>query len=273
MQHITTLALTLAHPEPTNATMSHVSAMAPYLQGFLMEKINSAYAEKLHRLSFNPYSQYFLKDRDEEGFVWRVCSLTDEATEQIIAPLGSIECVALRSLGVTFNVMKRTTETIPLKSLTDVIFEKDETSPYVRFLTPAAFKSRGEYVFMPTPRLMLQNLLMRYGQVYEGNGEVDEDTISYIEQHVRISSYNLRSQYFGNVMKGGRKLPAFVGSMTLSVSGPSTMVGLVRMMLKFGEYSGVGIKTAMGMGGIVCQRPEWAQTSMHVPSTKGGTFG
>ena len=34
------------------------------------------------------------------------------------------------------------------------------------------------------------------------------------------------------------------------MSGPQQMVNLMHMLLHFGTYSGVGIKTAMGMGGF-----------------------
>jgi CRISPR/Cas system endoribonuclease Cas6 (RAMP superfamily) len=38
--------------------------------------------------------------------------------------------------------------------------------------------------------------------------------------------------------------------MTLRLHGPDTLARYVRFLLRFGEYSGVGIKTAIGMGGI-----------------------
>ena len=105
---------------------------------------------------------------------------------------------------------------------------------------------------MPSVRLIFQNLLMHYRQVYEGNKEIDVDTVAYIDQHVRITAYNLRSQYFAYASGAGKRIPAFMGSLTFSIGGPPTMGGLARMLLKFGEYAGVGVKTSMGMGAFSC---------------------
>ena len=104
---------------------------------------------------------------------------------------------------------------------------------------------------MPSVRLILQNLLMHYDALYGDSGEIDEETLQYMEQNVKILSYRLHSQYFSHV-SGTRKIPAFMGSLTLSCQGPQPIVGLVRMLLNFGEYAGIGIKTAMGMGGMKC---------------------
>ena len=38
--------------------------------------------------------------------------------------------------------------------------------------------------------------------------------------------------------------------MTIRVSGTKTMANYAHLLLRFGEYSGVGIKTGMGMGAV-----------------------
>lgn len=226
--------------------------MGPFLQGYLMEQLTEQYATQLHQLSFNPYSLQCRLNEDRKSLIWRVATLTDEARRHILEPLQSVESVSLRSLGYALPVVSTTTKAITVKSLTDIINTADLSKARVRFVTPTAFKRSGSYIFMPDVRLIFQNLLMHYCQVYEGNKEIDQETLDYIEQNVRITSYALQSQYFGHVMKGSSKIPAFVGDMTLSVKGPQTMTGLIRMLLRFGEFAGVGIKTSMGMGGIQC---------------------
>ena len=122
---------------------------------------------------------------------------------------------------------------------------------------------------MPDVRLIFQNLLMHYNQAYAGDNEIDEDTVSYIAEHTRITSYNLRSRYFPRTMGGSDKIPAFAGSLTLHVSGPQSLRGLVSMLLTFGEASGVGIKTSMGMGGMQRIRSTGNSKSME----QGGSIG
>jgi CRISPR-associated endoribonuclease Cas6 len=99
---------------------------------------------------------------------------------------------------------------------------------------------------------------MHYSQIYEGDNEVDPDTVDYIDQHARITAYHLRSQYFDHAADSGKKIPAFVGSLTIGTKGPQALTGLAHMLLSFGEYAGIGIKTSMGMGGVTCSQIEGA---------------
>lgn len=251
-QHISSLSLVLK-PADVSENMSSLrpDSLGPRLQGVLMERIDTVYAQLLHQLPFNPYSQYCSMDSDG-NLIWRINALTEEASARVIEPMRAVGPITIRGLGVTLEPLKSTLEVLELKSLLDIIRQEGDCKQRVRFISPTAFKSQGEYVLMPSVRLIFQNLLMHYNQVYEGSKEIDADTIAYIDQHVRITAYNLRSRYFAYATGVGKRIPAFVGGLTLSIGGPPTMGGLVRMLLKFGEYSGVGVKTSMGMGAFSC---------------------
>ena len=225
-------------------------SLGPNMQGVLMEHIDGSYAALLHQLPFNPYSQYCLWEDD--ALVWRVNTLTSEASSHIIDPLRGLESVTVRGIDASFDVVKMTLDTLSLNSLLAEINEDGKDKVNIRFVTPTSFKSKGSYVIMPSARLVFQNLLMHYGQVYDNDREGYFETIEYVDQNVRILSYSLRSSYFGNVAGGQKRIPAFVGTMTLGLRGQQLTAGLARMLLRFGEFAGVGIKTSMGMGGFRC---------------------
>ena len=245
--------MTLDSPQLSKLTPLQVATAGPYMQGVLMESIDSDYAQFLHELPFNPYSQYCYKDKETAKLIWHISVLTDEACTNIIDPLLKEKSFAIHGLKAEFDVLEKHVKTCTLKDLTDIIQDNNQEKVHIRFITPTAFKSKGKYVFMPNLRLVFQNLFMHFTQVYEGDKEIDEETIAYLEQHVAISSYNLRSQYFVHAMNENKKVPAFVGAITLSFKGPRTVAGLAHMLLQFGEYAGVGIKTSMGMGGMRCE--------------------
>lgn len=251
MEHITSLKMTLRPLGEYKLTGAQVFSWGPYMQGVLMRSIDSRYADELHGMSFNPYSQYCYLDEDG-AIIWRVSALTDQAAGQIITPLQRLDSFEIHSAGVSVETDRVETESIRLKQLTDLITAGQGNKAFVQFVTPASFKCQGSYVNMPSARLVLQNLLMHYSKIYEGHGEADQETLDYVVERTRITSYNLRSHYVPHVAGEGRKIPAFQGKMTFGVYGPPMMSGLVRMLLRFGEFSGVGIKTAMGMGGMRC---------------------
>ena len=75
----------------------------------------------------------------------------------------------------------------------------------------------------------------------------DEETLKQLMDNTALSRYELRSSIFN--MEGIR-IPAFTGRITLKVTGPQTMSDFANMLFCFGSYSGIGIKTSLGMGAI-----------------------
>ncbi|MDE7307747.1 MAG: CRISPR system precrRNA processing endoribonuclease RAMP protein Cas6, partial [Lachnospiraceae bacterium] len=66
-------------------------------------------------------------------------------------------------------------------------------------------------------------------------------------EYSEIVQYQLKSIFY---CIGKNKIPAFIGQITVKVNGPQLMVNFANLLFRFGEYSGIGIKTAMGMGNI-----------------------
>lgn len=250
-QRLAAMTMTLQPEDGKELTHSQATSLGPYLQGALMEHIDPEYAAWLHVQPFNPYSQYCLLGADKKSLTWYVNTLTDEAFQEIILPLQRLQGLSIRATGLELSVDSFSVASKSQKDLTDLIYGAQERRIKVEFVTPTAFKRAGAYVFMPDVRSVFQNLLMRYYQVYEGSNEVEEETLQYLDQHIRILSYRLQSHYFEHVSCRAR-IPGFLGTVTLGLDGPQQVRGLAHMLVRFGEFSGVGIKTSMGMGGTRC---------------------
>lgn len=54
------------------------------MQGVLMERINTVYAEQLHKQGIKPYSQFLLNGEEKE---WIVKTCTQESYQEVILPL------------------------------------------------------------------------------------------------------------------------------------------------------------------------------------------
>ena len=81
----------------------------------------------------------------------------------------------------------------------------------------------------------------------------DEEVLQMIEERVFVKQYKLKSTWF---YLEGTKIPAFVGSIQLYAKMTQSMINLINYLLKYGEFSGVGIKSAIGMGAISVQSKE-----------------
>lgn len=47
-----------------------------------------------------------------------------------------------------------------------------------------------------------------------------------------------------------------MGKITIKIRGTQTMTNFANMLFKFGNYSGVGIKTSIGMGAIYANQKQ-----------------
>ena len=140
------------------------------------------------------------------------------------------------------------------RELKEEFYGRDSSHTFqLNFLTPTSFKSHGEYLFFPNPDLVFHSLMEKYSSSWKEPGKEesmemwDEDTLRELTEGSRILRYNLRTVPFP--MEKIHMI-GFVGGIRLRLSGPGTMARFARMLFRFGEFSGVGIKTGMGMGAM-----------------------
>ncbi len=224
------------------------------LHGVLMETIRPEYAEKLHSKSINPFSQYILPR--ENTLDWIIAVSSEEAKNEIFDAFlnEKMKTVYLKHKKSTLEIIDKRTEYYPYKHLIkDTVFTDCSRIVTVSFLTPAAFKVSGRYQFFPTVEHIFKSLINRHDCISERTEIFSEDILDNINDYVEIVGYKLRSTKF---YLEGTAIPSFIGSITIRISGPKPFVNLINMLLKYGEYSGVGIKTGMGMGAINVKQKE-----------------
>lgn len=224
------------------------------MQGILMEQLENAYVEKLHVSGLKPYSQYVIGGNQNE---WIINSLTREAYEKMILPLLDQRFTEfnIEKRNIHINIQEKELKIIAKKELLDE-FYSDEYSRYINmdFLTPVAFKSNGRYMILPDIRLIYQSLMNKYSATSDDMDMYDEETLEQLVSCSEIAQYKLKSAFFP---LEGVRIPAFKGELCIKVKGTSTMAKYVRLLARYGEYSGVGIKTAIGMGAL--QMKKWGK--------------
>lgn len=221
------------------------------LQGLLVEQIDGALATHWHRPGLRPYSQHLLPC--EGGAVWRIAALQQAAHDQIITPLLAEEKTSflLKQKQLDVRITGRTLlSSLSYGELTERYFLSGEETRRVllRFATPTSFKSDNSYMIYPSVQHIIGSLYQKWNAFAAGVSFEDEQALQHLIQHIRIADYQLRMSPFSLEKV---KIPAFVGEVELRLSGPGALVRLADVLLAFANFSGIGIKTALGMGG--CQ--------------------
>lgn len=221
---------------------------ASLLQGVLMQQIDAGYAEKMHQTGLHPYSQFALRIKD--GLEWHIHTLNEEAGQQIIDRilLWNPNTVHLDHKDADLHVVSMEASVDSYDDLMNrYFFENQDRFIKMRFLTPTSFKQNGQYCLFPDVRLIMQSLMNRYDACSPDSRIVSDELLRDMETYCHITGYRLRS--VGFAMESIR-IPSFLGEIRIRCDGPQQMINLVRMLVEFGTYSGVGIKTGMGMGAL-----------------------
>lgn len=112
----------------------------------------------------------------------------------------------------------------------------------INFLTPTTFKQDGDYVLYPTRDLIMQSLTNKWN-----NWAQDFVLEDIYWNNCKISRYNLRTVPY---MFKGVRIQGFIGYVDLYFWGSESLIRLANMVCNYGNFSGIGIKTSLGMGGI-----------------------
>jgi len=216
------------------------------LHGVIMERLHPETASMLHQYRYNPLKQrlYF----EGEHTFWEVVSLEGRLSEELLIVFEGLEQIMLRHRQKGVSILGVVMERIELGDFVKVAMEV-EARRYVklRVLTPMSFKVDGNYGIFPDVRMMIRSVMLTFDYFSEDMKLYDYETLDFLAENVRIVDYNLRSTRFELERV---KIPAFRGSMTLRVDGNAQIQSLVNLIFAYGELSGIGIKTSMGMGGV-----------------------
>lgn len=224
-------------------------------QGALFEQMDTNYVEFLHQQNRHPYSQYVYRDKDNKVY-WSISTCDDECSKYMITPLleDSLQEIHLNKVKEPIKFISKSLKTISQEQLMDRFYNLPaERYLEIRILTPISFKSYGKYINYPDLRLIYQSLMNKYDAVLQEASMFDEDTLDMLVEGSEIIKYNLHSYLFP---LQGVKIPSFYGSMTIKVNSTDTAAKFIRLLLEFGEFSGIGIKTGLGMGAIEIVRRE-----------------
>lgn len=218
------------------------------LYAALLEQAGQGFARRLHEEGPNPLSQYLAAGPDGAA-VWYVTLLGEASHAALGEILARQPSFFLRAERLALDVAGREKRTVPD---VDALLRRGEACAprhLLRFCTPTAFKSRGEYQPLPAARLMLQGLVRKWNASFPECPIEDTDGkgVDAMADGLRLERFRLESRAYclkGNAVFG------FVGDLTLKNRLEGFHRTLANALLLFAPYAGVGIKTTLGMGGV-----------------------
>ena len=234
-------------PQAGGAQPSHSDAYAMYAA--LLEAMGREAAEKLHDSADCSISQYIVRLEGRAESLWTVNLVGAPAVEVVSPVIESMKSAELRARGTTLSleIISRN-DAANLDAMLKIPGEDMACGRFLlRFLSPCGFRSDNEYALFPSVPLILGSLRRRWNAAFPFTPIDDSDAFAMLAANVKITGYHLRGASF---KLKGVSIPSFSGTVTLSARLSPPMLRLLRTLLSFGAFSGIGIKTALGMGGF-----------------------
>lgn len=223
------------------------------LQGVIMDFVNPEYGDELHRNSLKPYSQY-VDIIDNKNLIWTINSLNQEFTENVINKIiaNNPNEIFLRHNNIRFKIVEMQKNTISYSDLIKRNYLNNEEFNFIKikFRTPTSFKVNNDYEIFPNMKLIYNSLINKYNMFASDYEITDPSVIENMILNTKIVDYKLRSLRFH---LEGIKVKSFIGEIKIYIKGPKTLKNLINLLLDFGQFSGVGIKSAIGMGAITIE--------------------
>lgn len=222
-------------------------SMGSLLQGLLMERTDSSWAEEMHTQQVRPYSQYVTVAEGKP--VWRIQTITDRAFERLIYPLLSKNHYHLTQrdydIGLShFRIIKQ--ETFSDIETRYVLNHEKIHHIHLRFLTSTSCKTQGGYAIFPFPYLILKNLVSKWNAYTDGSLIDSDRTADQLDGEMQVVDYHLHMHPFS---LEGRRIRAFRGDVSYGLFQNDMAARLTAVLADFASYAGTGMKTALGMGG------------------------
>ena len=217
------------------------------LYAALLEDAPEDFSRLVHRDAVTPLSQYLTTDR--QGILhWNVSLLGSQSENALSGVLDNAEGFDLEH-GGHISILTRERREIGDADTLFSLAEQSGRTHHLQICTPAAFKSRGQYLILPSTRLIVQSLIRKWNGCILDCPIEDEDGAGAeaLVSGLHCTGFRLQDRVY--YLKG-KPIPGFTGSITLENRLDGFHRLLADALLRFSVYSGIGIKTALGMGGI-----------------------
>ena len=217
------------------------SSLTTKLNGFLMTKIPPETAELLHKKDLPRYSMFTLEQPN--NIMFRLSVLSDEATPLYDAVKNTrlFDVDGIEGGVAVLDIVEHE------KISVDELFGKPPSQFKMLFASPATYRHGSDYtnVFAIQPLLYSVTDKLR---LFE-NIDVTNAEIKVLCETIKFPNYKLSSEEYK--VKGGSIVPGFVGEMHVKLCGTMEQNTRTIMLFRYAQYTGLGAKTALGMGGVL----------------------
>ena len=229
-------------------------SMGSVFHGIIMQYIDTDYATELHRSQVHPYRQFVFFDDKSQSYIWRIITFSYTCETQIRFMLESLpNKVFVRQKQLYLGIVTMSISSTSHDALCELLLGPNLDDPadiqeiQINFKTCTSFKSQDAYQPFPDLERIFQSLLKRWNAFSETYTFTAPGLAKELCQATTLVDYRIQ---FKPYRVERTQIPAFIGYYTVRFKKNHSLAPLAMLLLFYSQFTGVGIKTALGMGGI-----------------------
>ena len=218
-----------------------------HLYGCLMPHLSDDTIDRLHANERTAISQSLLYHNHTHTAEWSVSSFDEALSEELDTVFRRTDTFTLEKDSITLCKTALSRQHIDgFPDLRQQI-EPYANSPYtvLSFQTATALKRNGQFLLYPEAEWVIKNLWNTWNQAFPNTPLDDDNALALLVSHTSISAYSLSSAVY--FMKN-TAIHGFTGTLTLYNHLSPPLRILLQVLLTLASYTGVGVKTSLGMG-------------------------
>lgn len=220
----------------------------------MLEDIDPNYAAAVHQTPIKPFSIGQLRGQGEvakgmfylqrdQAYTFHLNGLNEQCSAAFSCLMEHIRPQHQFRLG-TASCRWLKWEVVDEKAYQDLLATPVASRPRIRFISPTCFRSQGKSILFPEPNQLFGSLASRWNKFSPVPVKLED-----FADHIMVSRYNLRTVY---VLFNRYNQVGFTGQLGFSWQGRVSheIKQLMSALMAFAGFSGIGYKTAMGMGEV-----------------------
>lgn len=227
------LKLRLENPLPED--------LAYPLYAALLQQGDQGFAASAHLEAVTPVGQFLY------GNIWSVSLLGEESIAALGPVLDAAKSFYLRRIQAPVEIAEKQVEQI--ESVEELLAQPALQRFTLALRTPVAFKSNGVYQLLPTQHLVLQSLISKWNGCFADDCPI-EDEGSGLETLAAGLVYRGAELHTRDFSLKRAFIPGATGALDVENRLQGFHRLLAAALLRFGCFAGLGVKTALGMGGV-----------------------
>lgn len=213
------------------------------IHGFLNHQISMDDAARFHAFGDSrPYSLYLSHQRD--GKTYLILNILNDRALCLRDVLLNSRSIQINGLEKPVGILSMEQE--EKRTMEELTANEVKNQFDLHFLSPATYRKDNRFSNWFDLSRLLGNPLAKI-KAFEGI-TIPKDCFYQIDNNIEIHRYNLKS-YNYHVTKGG--INSFYGGISIRLHDcPELLLAQLNLVLRYAEFTGVGAKTTMGMGGF-----------------------